>query len=98
MTEYTWTEVSVPITLTKPATYHKWVWFWQVGRYKVRGWRVEDRTFLKAKVWRELRLEDYIYGDGNGKLLGLSALINQPLFSGGGISRETTKWWARRTP
>ena len=96
MNEYSWTEVSVPITFTKPATYHKWVWFWQVGHYKVRGWQVEDRTFLKAKVWRELRLEDYIYGDGTGKTIGLSAALSQPLFADGSVTRIPSNWWKNR--
>lgn len=73
MTEYKMTRVVVPIIMTKPATFHKWVWFWQAGWYKTRGWQVEDRTIFKAKVWREMRLEDYIYGDG-AKPMGLASL------------------------
>lgn len=96
MTDYNWNEVSISFLQTKPATFHKWVWFWQVGRYKVRGWQVEDRTFFKAKVWRELRLADYIYGDASNNRLGLRGLMDQPLFSDGGIARSGSSCWSTK--
>lgn len=81
------------IVETKPATFHRWVWFWQVGRFKVRGWKVEDRTFLMAKVTREMRLEDYIYGDGAQP--GLRGLL--PLFADcGSTTPIKSNWWKNR--
>lgn len=91
--EYEWTEVSMGFSMTKPATFHKWVWLWQVGWHKTRGWFVEDRTFLKVKICRELRLEDYIYGDGT-KPTGLGALdLNLHSDGTSGIDRGTTSFW-----
>lgn len=91
MTEYKWTRVSVPITMTKPATFHRWVWFWQVGWYKPRGWQVSDRTFLKVKIWREMRLEDYIYYGDEDRPVGLASL--DLTAKGGGIERKSERFW-----
>lgn len=91
--EYNWAEVSMGFEVTKPTTFHKWVWFWQVGWHKVRGWAVEDRTWLKVKISREMRLEDYIYGDG-GKVMGFASL-ELPAF-GGGINRASSPSWRSR--
>lgn len=94
--KYEWQEVKMGFIETEPATFHRWVWFWQVGHFKVRGWKVEDRTFLMAKVTREMRLEDYIYGDG-AKPMGLSAALTQPLFADcGSTTPIKSNWWKNR--
>ena len=99
MSEYEWAKVAVPVIFTQPPTMHKWIWVWQVQHYKACGWQVEDSRFLKRKVWRETRLEDYIYGDGLARDFGLNRLLNEPLFSDGtrgGIERSVFQTWGNR--
>lgn len=67
-------ELSIPITFTKPATVSRWVWVWKQGWFKVRGWSVVDRTLLKVKVEREMRIDDYIYGLDGMSPIGLAKL------------------------
>lgn len=93
MTDYNWQEVSMSIIETEPATYHKWVWFWQVGFYRRSGWQTEDRRGLKVQVWREWSLADHILAQPSP----LQSLIDDAPRDYGGIDRRPSAFWKNRT-
>lgn len=94
MSEYNWTEVSMPIHFSEDRGMRisRMIWFWQRRSFVQRGWTVDGGLWPRLRVTRPMKLKDYIYSRPSA----LQKLIDTELYSDGsygGIDRSAPTLW-----